>query len=250
MKVATILMTAPKKAGDPTWYTSMWAQKMENLARSLKYNVITLKGNDTTYKKVTDAIEAYNPKLFVHSGHGCPSALNGQNECIVTRKFSIDEMVSMSPEQLDKLFNPVKLSGCGKDICKLESDLCSPFCNKDTNIHLLNKNKSIVYAVACHSLEQLGRCAVQYGVGAYVGYRDLLLFPVDGMRSQDMFGDIHIEFLRYLLTGYSVGESYQATGELEDTYIRLYKDIKWTALPMVWNALHRGLLGDPDLRMY
>lgn len=248
MKRATILMTIPRKAGDPTWYTSEWAQKMENLARSLGYNVVSIKGGNTTYKNVTTAIERLKPRLYIHAGHGCPTSLNGQNECIVTRKYSVDELMSMEPQQLDKLLNPVKLSGCGKSICQLENNLCSPICFKDTNIHLLKD--SIIYAVACHTAESLGKCAVQYGVETYVGYRDLLLFPVDQMHSQDMFGEIHLEFLRYLLSGYNVGEANDAARRMEDSYIRLYKSIKWTALPLLWNHLHREVLGDSSARIY
>lgn len=246
--VATVLITMPRKVGDPTFYTSMWAHKMESVARSLGYNVITLKGDNVTYRNVTAAIEKYRPRLYIHSGHGCPSSLNGQNECIVTRKFSIDELLSMEPKKLDKLLDPIKLSGCGKSICELESNACSPLCLKDTNIHLLRG--SIIYAIACHSTEQLGKCAIRYGVQSYVGYHDLLLFPVDGMKSQDMFGDMHIEFLRYLLSGYSVGEADRAMRKMEDTYIRLYRQTKWVALPLLWNTLHREVLGDRNAIIY
>lgn len=68
------------------------------------------------------------------------------NECIVTRKYNVEELLKMEekdPEKLDKLLNPVKLSGCGKSICELKSNACSPLCLKDTNIHLLKD--SIVY---------------------------------------------------------------------------------------------------------
>jgi hypothetical protein len=247
----SILITIPKKAGDPTWYTSQWAHKMESIARSLGYNVIILKGDNVTYKNVNAAIERYKPRLYIHSGHGCPASLNGQNECIVTRKFSIDELMSMGemePEKLDKLFNPVKLSGCGKSICTLESNACSPICMKDTNVHLLKG--SIIYAVSCHSAEWLGKCAIRYGIRSYVGYEDLLLFPVDGMRSQDMFGEVHLEFLKYLLEGYTVGEADRAMRNMEDIYIKLYKDTKWVGLPLLWNHIHRKVLGNSNTRIY
>lgn len=245
---ATVLITMPKRANDPTTWTYQWAQKMANVAKRLGYKVIEIKGGNVNYNNVTAAIEKWKPRLYIHAGHGCPTSLNGQNECIVTRKFSIDEMLNMSPEKLDKLFDPVKLTGCGKDICQLQSNACSPLCLYDTNIHLLRD--SIVYAVSCHSAEQLGRCAIQYGVQSYIGYEDLLLFPVDQMRSQDMFGEIHLEFLRHLLEGDSVGEANDAMRSMEDTYIRLYKDTKWVGLPLLWNHLHREVLGNRDARIY
>lgn len=250
-KIANILITMPRKAGDPTWYTSQWAHKMESMARSLGYNVISLKGDNVTYRNVNVAIERYKPRLFVHSGHGCPSSLNGQNECILTRKFSIDELMMIgetNPEKLDKLFNPVKLSGCGKSICNLTSNVCSPLCSNPTNVHLLKG--SIIYAVSCHSAGQLGRCAIQYGVESYIGYNDLLLFPVDSMKSQDMFGEIHLEFVKHILMGETVEEADNAMRRMEDTYIRLYKTVKWIGLPLLWNHLHRKVLGNRDVRMY
>lgn len=248
---ATVLITMPRKAGDPTWYTSEWAHRMSKLAREYGYKVIELKGDNVNYRNVTAAIEKYRPRLYIHAGHGCPSSLNGQVECVVTRKFSIDELLEMGekdPEKLDRILNPVKLSGCEKSICELESNACSPLCMKETNVHLLEG--SIVYAVSCHSTEQLGRCAVQYGVQSYVGYYDLLLFPVDLMRSQDLFGEIHLEFVKHLLEGETVGEANEAMKRMEDTYIRLYKPIKWVGLPLLWNHLHREVLGNPDARIY
>lgn len=246
--IATVLITMPKRANDPTTYTYQWAQKMVKVAKGLGYKVVEIKGGNVNYSNVTAAIEKWKPRLYIHAGHGCPTSLNGQNECIVTRKFSIDEMLNMSPEKLNKLFDPVKLSGCGKDVCQLQINACSPLCLYDTNIHLLRD--SIVYAVSCHSAEQLGKCAIQYGVQSYIGYKDLLLFPVDQMRSQDMFGEIHLEFIRHLLLGESVGEANDAMRSMEDTYIRWYKDTKWVGLPLLWNHLHRELLGDPNATIY
>lgn len=248
MNRATILITIPKKKLDPTDYTSQWAENAYRLAKSLGYNVVVLRGDNTTYYNVTSALQKYHPRVYLHFGHGCQTHLTGQRECILTRKYSIDELLSMEPEQLDKILNPIKLSGCGKNICQLQNNACQPLCFNDTNINLLKD--SIVYAVSCHSAERLGKCAIQYGVQSYVGYNDLLLFPVDGMRSQDIFGQIHLEFLRHLLEGETVGEANDAMRMMEDTYIRLYRDIKWVALPALWNALHREVLGDPTMTIY
>lgn len=249
--VATILVTIPRKVGDPTFYTSVWGEKMVKIARRMGYKVITLKGDNVTYRNTTAAIEKYHPRLYVHTGHGCQAHLTGQKECILTRKFDIEQLLSMDYWKLDKLLNPVKLGsskGCGKDICKLENDLCNPICLLDTNVHLLKD--SIVYAVSCHSAERLGRCAIQYGVQSYIGYNDLLLFPVDHMQSQNMFGDIHVEFLKNLLEGSTVKEANDVMKMMEDTYIRLYKQIKWIGLPLLWNALHREVLGDTRATIY
>lgn len=250
----TILMTAPRKIGDPTWYTSQWSYKMEQLARSMGYNVVVLRGDNVTYRNVTAAINKLRPRLYIHTGHGCPSALNGQNECILTRKFSANELMEMGekdPEQLDRLLHPVKLGGCGKSICNLnevQGNACGPLCLKDTNIHLLSG--SIIYSVSCHSAEQLGKYAVLYGVESFVGYDDLLLFPVDSMRSQDMFGEVQLEMLKGLLEGRTVGESFYNMVDMQELYIRLYKPTKWVALPLLWNKLHSRVLGNIDARLY
>jgi len=248
MEPATIMFIAPTKRNDPTTYTYQWAVKAIRMAKGLGYKVVELHRDNVTYRNVNAAIEKYKPKLFVAFSHGCPSSINGQNECAVTRKFSIDELLSMEPEKIDKLLNPVRLSGCGKSICDLEGNICSPLCLKDTNIHLLKD--SIIYTVSCHTAEQLGRYAIQYGIQSYIGYEDLLLFPVDDMRSQDMFGEIHLEFLKHLLEGDTVGEADRAMRNMEDTYIRLYKRTKWVGLPLLWNHKHRKVLGNSNTRIY
>lgn len=247
-RAATIMFIAPTKRNDPVFYTHQWAVKAIRMTKSLGYKVIELHGDNVTYRNVNAAIEKYKPRLFVTFSHGCPTAINGQNECVITRKYEIEELVSMEPEKLERLLNPVKLSGCGRNICQLQNNACSPLCFNPTNVHLLEG--SIVYAVSCHTAEQLGRCAIQYGVESYLGYDDLLLFPVDNMRSQDMFGEIHLEFLRYLLSGYSVGEANNAMRRMEDTYIRSCKQVRWIGLPLLWNHMHRELIGDPNATIY
>lgn len=242
------MFIAPMKRNDPVFYTHQWADRAIRMTKGLGYKVIELHGDNVTYRNVNAAIEKYKPRLFVAFSHGCPTHLTGQKECVLTRKYTVEELMSMEPKKLDRLLNPVKLSSCGQSICNLKSNACSPLCLKDTNVHLLEG--SIIYAVSCHSAEQLGKCAIQYGVQSYVGYKDLLLFPVDNMRSQDMFGEIHIEFLRYLLSGYSVGEADDAMRRMEDTYIRWYKRTKWIGLPLLWNHLHRDVLGNYNASIY
>jgi len=248
MKSATILMTIPKKRNDATTHTAVWAEGIYKLAKSLGYNVIAIRGKDTTYDNVTKAIEKYRPRVFIHVGHGCRSHINGQDQCIVTRKYSIDELSNMPFEKLDWLMNPVKLSGCGKDVCSLNNDVCMPLCFNETNVHLLKD--TLVMTIACHSSSQLGRCAVAYGATAYMGYSDLLLFPVDGMRSQDEFGNFHVELMRNILLGDSVGDAYNKMMKMEDLYIRANKGVKWLALPSLWNHKCRELLGDANATIY
>lgn len=246
--IANIVMTMPVKDGDATEYTYRWAIEMEKVGRNLGYNVISIKSNNVTYDNVNKALEKYRPKVYIHTGHGCPTALNGQKECIVTRKYEIEELMRMDSSELDKIMSPVKISGCTNGICGLHDDICLPLCFKETNLHLLKD--TIVVANACHSSSHLGRDVISYGAKSYMGYSDLLLFPVDTMKSQDMFGEIHTEFVKNILMGNSVGESYYKMMKMEDTYIRMYKSVKWVGLPLLFNHKHRELLGDHNATIY
>lgn len=253
-KPETILITMPVKNGDPTEYTYTWALKAEQMAKDLGYNVITIKGVDNTYDNTTEAFKKYKPRLYTHFGHGCGSSLQGDRECEVVRKYSVDELICMaeSPhveerQKVLKLLNPLGKLSC-PGICSLDDDPCAPYCTYPTNINLLKG--SIVLAVACHSASQLGKCAVNYGVDTYIGYDDLLMFPVDTMKSQDLFGEVQLNTFKEILMGKTVQEAIESTGKLEDTYIRKYKKIKYVALPFLWNKIHRRVLGNANTLIY
>lgn len=254
MTSATILITMPIKKGDPTEYTYQWATKAVKIAKDLDYNVVTIKGVDNTYNKATEAIKKYKPRFYAHFGHGCGSSLQGQNECEIIRKYSVDELICLaeSPyiedrQKVIKLLNPLGELSC-PGICRLDTDPCSPLCTYPTNVNLLKG--SIVLAVACHSASQLGRCAINYGVQTYIGEDDLLMFPVDTLKSQDIFGDVQLTFLKELLMGETVQEAEIAMSELEDSYIRRFKKTKYIALPMLWDKIHRKVLGDKEAMIY
>jgi hypothetical protein len=249
MKPATILITAPRKDKDATQHTYIWAQKAIKIAKSLGYNVVVIEKDATTYDNVTQALEKYKPRLYMHLGHGCRVSFNGNRECIVNRKYEISELMNMEPEKLDWLLNPVKLgNSCGKDSCSLQGDTCLPICFNPTNAHLLKD--TITIGVACHASSQLGRCIIAMGGSAFVGYRDLLLFPVDDMKSQDIFGQFHIQLMKDVLMGQSVGEAYNNMMNVEDSFIRRNKQVKWLGLPALWDRKHIELLGDPTATIY
>ncbi len=254
MNKATILITMPMKKGDPTEFTYQWALKAEQIAKDLGYNVIAIKGKDNTYESTTNAIKKYRPRLYTHFGHGCPSSLQGQQECQIVRKYNIDELICMadSPyiedkEKVLKLLNPIGKLSC-PGICALDVDPCSPLCSYPTNVDLLKG--SIVLAVACHSASMLGKCAVKYGVNTYIGEDDLLMFPVDSMNSQDIFGEIQLTMFKELLLGKTVQEAERTMSELEDSYIRKFKKTKYFSLPMLWNKIHRKVIGNSNAMIY
>jgi hypothetical protein len=254
MTIATIMILCPMKKSDPTEYTYQWAQKAIKMAKDLGYNVRVLEKDNVTYNNVSEAIKKYNPRILATFSHGCPSSIQGQNECAIVRKYNVDELICLaeSPhiedrQRMIKLLDPLGELSC-PGICRLDKDPCSPLCTSDTNINLLKG--SIVFAVACHSASQLGRCAINYGVQTYIGYSDLLMFPVDTLESQDMFGDIQLTFLKELLMGNTVQEAEIVMSELEDSYIRRFKKVKYVALPMLWDKIHRRTLGDKNAMIY
>lgn len=245
---ATILITRPMKIGDPTEYTYQWAEEAIKLMNSYGYEVIDIKKENVDYNTVSKAIKYYHPRLYMHVGHGCPSSLQGQTECIVTRKFDVNELVSMS--NFREIIAPLIYSSGCENTCmnSLEKDICSPFCLHDTNVNLLKG--TIVYTIACYSASQLGKCAVKSGADAYIGYSDLMLFPVDKINSQDIFKDVHVKFLEMMLEGYSVNESLNKINKYEDALIKFYKSTKYISLPLLWNKKNRRVLGNGDSRIY
>jgi hypothetical protein len=251
---AAVLITAPKKKDDPTYYTSQWADKAIKIANELGYKVISIKEKDTTYENVSKTLKENKINLYSHWGHGCTSSLQGNMECIVTRKYTADQLMCMaeSPyieerQKVLKLLNPLGQLSC-PGICALDIDPCSASCTHETNVGLLKD--TITIAVACHSCTGLGKCAIAYGARAYSGSDDLLMFPVDSKGSQDIFGDVQLTMFKELLLGHTVQEAEKVMSELEDSYIRQFIDTKYIALPLLWNKLHRKVLGDPRSMIY
>lgn len=254
LEPATIVITMPRKKGDPTQYTYQWATKAVQMAKDLGYKVIAIKENDTTYDNVSKILKENKVRLYTHFGHGCPLSLQGQQECIISRKYTTDQLICMaeSPyieerQKVLRLLSPLGELSC-PGICTLDIDPCSPTCLFDTNVNLLKDTISL--AIACHSASQLGRCAVNYGADTYIGYADLLMFPVDSLNSQDMFGEVQLTMFKELLLGKNPQEAERVMSELEDSYIRRFKKIKYVALPMLWNKLHRKILGNINSLIY
>lgn len=254
MNPATIVITMPRKKSDPTEYTYIWATKAVQMAKSLGYNVIAIKEDDANYKNVSKILKENKVRLYIHFGHGCQLSLQGQNECIISRKYTADQLICMaeSPyieekEKVLKLLNPLGELSC-PGICRLDVDPCSPLCTYDTNVNLLKGTISV--AIACHSAAMLGRCAIAYGTTAYVGYKELLMFPVDSKGSQNMFGNMQLVMVKELLLGNSVAGANEAMKKAEDDFIRKYKKVKYMALPMLWDQMHREVLGNPNTRIY
>ena len=215
-----VLVTRPRKQNDPTSYTYLWGEQVVSLAYQLGYTVIDIKADECNYETVSQYLYHYKPKLYVHVGHGCVSNLMGQKECIITEGMNGVE----------------------------EDQNCKTVCDHYNNTNLLNG--TIVYTIACYSSAELARVAVSNGCLCYSGYDDVLLFPVDNMNSQNMFRDTHLTFLKHLLSGDSVYEAERKMSQFEDMLIKKYKSIKYCSLPLIWNKLHRKIIGDGSARIW
>ena len=252
--IATILILCPMKRADPTQYTYQWAQKAIKIATDLGYNVKVLEKDNVTYDKVSEAIKKYKPRMLASFSHGCPLSLQGQDNCVITKNMSLDKLFSMATcpnpdtrSDLLHILNPLGNLSC-PGICNLDNDPCSPLCNYDSNVDLLKG--TIVMAVACYSASKLGEYAIKNGADCYIGYNDLLMFPTDSKNSQDMFGEVQLTLFENILLGRTVAEAEIEMSELEDTYIRKYKQTKYVSLPMLWNKINRRVLGDNQSMIY
>jgi hypothetical protein len=240
-----ILVTRPMKLSDPTEYTYQWGDHIVKMIKKAGHNVIDLKRNEVTYERVTHELQKHHPRLYIHIGHGCPNSLQGQNECVLTRRFGVDELMGMP--NFKEIMKPLSyVSGC-EGSCLSNPDVCNPLCMSDTNVN--NLKGTIVYTVACYSAIQLGKCAVKYGADVYCGFDDLMLFPVDDMGSQDLFRDVHMVFIKELLNGKTIEEAKEITSNYEDTLISFHKKTKYIALPLLWNKMHRSIHGNTGARL-
>lgn len=248
MNNQVIVVTRPMKQNDPTSYTYYWGEAAVKMMKDYGYKVIDLKKNEASYENVTRTLQQYRPILYVHVGHGCPASLQGQNECILTRRFGMDELISMPQTQLREIIKPLIYSSGCTNTCMSTPDVCNPLCMNNTNIQTLKG--TIVYTIACYSASQLGKCSIRYGAETYIGYNDLMLFPVDEKHSQDMFRDVHLMFLKEILEGKTVAEAESTMNAYEDELIRFYKNTKYVSLPLLWNKLNRGILGNRNASIY
>ena len=252
MSTPTIMVLLPKKSGDPTEYVSEWGEAAIKVFKN--YNVVPIRGVDVTYDRVSEALYTYRPRVLISFSHGCPTSIIGQKECVVTRKFTFDEL--LSKPNYNEIVQPLYYqSGC-RHTCKLE-DPCSIICSRETNLKYLKD--TVVIAVCCYTGSQLANCAVMYGVPVYFGYKNLLLFPTDDVKSEDIFKEVHLEFFKPLAAGYTVREAEMAMNIYETNMIKLYKKTKYIALPLVWNikcpdsngimSPNRIILGNKDVKI-
>lgn len=102
-----------------------------------------------------------------------------------------------------------------------------PILDKD-NVSLTQNQ--IVYALACNSLERLGKLAITKGTKAYIGYRDKFMFVGDPTTSavpdKDKnaapFRQVCHFLIKALVEGESVGDAIDKTKSVYERLIRTY----------------------------
>ena len=113
-----ILLLRPMKLKDPTEYVYQWGGVAAKMIKDLGYSLIDIQKNDVTYENVSSILKEYKPRVLISFSHGCPTSLVGQSECVVTRKFTLDELLMM--DNFPEIIQPLRYrTGC-KYMCQLE----------------------------------------------------------------------------------------------------------------------------------
>lgn len=127
----------------------------------------------------------------------------------------------------------------------------------------LTKDK-IVYALACNSLEELGKIAIKKGTKAYVGYEASFMIVCDPSRESAPYKDKNalpfkracVKLINALVFGKSVGEAIELTKEEYKHSIRSYgtgEDDPYGDVPLIrfalsWDLEFLNMLGDPNAK--
>ncbi len=248
-----ILFTIPEKKNDPTFYTAQWARNGVKLAKNLGYNTIELKGDQTTHSNATKVLgENENIIMWVHYGHGCYDSAQGNNECIINKEYSLQEIRSLALSGDEKKIKIAKmilqpssyLSYLTEPTkCQMDGDPCKLHCAYESNVGML-RNKS-AFLTACFAAGGLGEYAVNYGANSFIGSDDLFLFPVDSLGSQTMYEYIQLIGLKERLLGRPAMQAEKAMSDAEDKLIRMNVDVEYIVLTMIHNKLSRKVLGNP-----
>lgn len=235
-----ILITRPAMEGDmATHHTYSWAEPVIKYARQLGYDVLDYQKHHVTYDKVSDVLNTYNPDLYIHFGHGCPSNLIGQKECVLTNGSSSFEFTKL--QYLDRYLN--------KYTYRMNDDIiCDRLCHRESNVKLLNGKIAITYS--CHSASRLGLCAMSNGARAYTGFDDYLIFMTDTIESENIFRDCLLTYTYSLLDGNTVRTATNDTYMQFDKNIRRYKNVSYMGKLLLWDRMAFKTYGDGNLTLF
>ncbi len=213
--MAAIARPLMKDPADPTYITFGWGEIIKQYALEHGVDVLDIVDPWIEHARITPLLMKNHPDLFVYTGHGCKNFLAVQGGCSLTNGF--------------------------------REDVCTSQCNKSPNLGVL-KN-AIVVTFSCHSVSQLGNCAVKYGARSYVGFSDFMMFTSDGMGSQDLFRDALLPMVIELINGKTVGEAADATKAALLAAAKQWKPVKYLAIPFMWNHEYMQVLGDLNARL-
>lgn len=235
-----ILITRPAMEGDmATQHTYLWAEPVIKYAKQLGYDVLDYQKRHVTYNNVTDILKRYNPDMYIHFGHGCPSNLIGQRECVVTNGGSNFNVTN--PNYLNKHFNPYTY--------RMNDDIvCDKLCPKQSNIDLLNAKVAITYS--CHSASRLGVCAMKSGAKLYAGFDDYLIFMTDTVETENIFRDCLLTFTYSLMNGDTVRTASNNTYKEFDKNIKKYKNVSYLGKLLLWDRMAFRVYGDGNLTLF
>lgn len=235
-----ILITRPAMDGDmATHHTYSWATPVIKYARSLGYDVLDYQKYHVTYSNVTDILSRYNPDMYIHFGHGCPSNLIGQQECVITNGGSNYNI--SNPKYLDENSNAYTY--------RMDDDImCDMLCRRESNVGLLEGK--VVVAYSCHSASRLGLCAMKAGAKSYAGFDDYLIFMTDSVETEEIFKECLLTYTYSLLDGDTVRRASNNTYKEFDANIKRYKNVSYLGKLLLWDRMGFKVYGDGNLTLF
>lgn len=235
-----ILITRPSMKDDmATHHTYFWAEPVILYAKNLGYDVLDYQKRHVTYSNVNDVYKTYNPDVHIHFGHGCPSSLIGQEQCIITNGMSSYNIGN--PKYLRNIFNPYTY--------RLNDDIaCDRLCPQESNVQLLRRKDAITYS--CHSSSKLGVCAMKAGAKSYAGFDDYLIFMTDSVETENIFKECLLKYTYSLLDGNTIRMAAADTYKEFDKNITRYKDVSYLGKLLLWDRMAFKVYGDGNLTLF
>jgi len=202
--------------GDATFILDQWAQELISYAKALGYPVIDIGGSNLTYERMTQILQETKPAVLFNFSHGCRTYLMGNDmRCTLTRGWEDSE-------------------SCG-------------VCGKPGNLNAISG--TAIIAFSCHSGAQLGKCAIQYGAPAYVGFSDSLIIVSDKYGTQNIYKEALLPIARHVLENWTIGEAVQQARDDIMSAVKLYKPVELISVPLYYNRKYLVLEGNSNWRL-
>lgn len=239
MEVKKILITRPRMAMDnATAHTYKWAEPVIEYAKGRGYYILDYQRHFVTYDNISDVLVRFKPDLYIHFGHGCPSNLIGQTECIITNGHS---NFNVEPMYVDSYLSNYTY--------RMDDDIiCDSLCSRGSNVDKLSGIH--VVAISCHSAHRLGECAMKYGAKSYMGFDDYLIFMTDTIDTENIFRDSILQYTYSLLNGDTVKMATNNTLKALDGNIRKYKNVNYLGKLLLWDRLGLRVYGNSNQTLF